>query len=579
MINKWNKTLLAVLIGAALFVEGGFGFGVTALAAGGEQPQTADTAAAAGQASYSLTPLIQAAVQSASVEAAPSGRRIAVTVRMYNSGTERLRVPDFELRAQTADGLEYKLDASSGNKKALKPQEIAEMVFMSVVDSTSPLELAGLSFVHVDEYVYPKQETQLVSLPLGSDVWYGGAGSTDRLPTRVWGQTFAIPGLNSRLVYTPAGFSRQTTEKGPAVVVTVLAENKGTGREAVPDFRIDAASDQKKYAGVRTEQGNVQLEAGEKAYIHYAVQLEANAQVDRLIVMTTETFAADGQTTAIDTGKIVIAVPDGGLAEPTLDTGYSIGTPIRIDPLSKAIDHTEISLVELHIQQNPGDSYKTGFAKFRLTNTSDKSVPTPSFEAELVSAGGAAYSGMRQTSVPDTLNPGLGSVISYAYHIPLSESSGGFVLKLLDGKTASPYNLTIAALQVPVQQEVDNGTTLHLYPFDMTLEDWSVGTNYVATNTTYSYKMKVTLDLKQADNVVVDSNFSKLHFEVVDKLGRVLGTGDSAFTGTQKLVSGSQTLATSNIQSEQIEFPVILNLYEQFDTASGAAKRFLKTLQ
>jgi hypothetical protein len=179
--------------------------------------------------------------------------------------------------------------------------------------------------------------------------------------------------------------------------------------------------------------------------------------------------------------------------------------------------------------------------------------------------------------VTPVLNPGLSYIVSYAFNVPQSEAGGKLILKLLDAEAAAPYKLTIASIQAPLQKDTI-ASTVSLYPVDLHFEDWSVSTSYLATNLSYTYKIKLNLDLKQADNVVIDQGFSKLRFEVVDKLGRVLGTADSSFSGVQKLVSGTQTLVTSNIQSEQFEFPITVNVYELIETQNGQSKRFLKTL-
>lgn len=588
MSKRWKTTLTSVVLGTAIIMQGGIHLPIAA----------ADAAVAAEETvSNHLTEAIQAAIKGVSVETTPDGSRVAVTVRLYNGSSMKQRIPDYELRVQTQDGVEYTLDASSDNKKALKPMEIGELVYMSTVDSKASMKLAGLSFVKVDAYAYPKTETVLLGLPLGSEVWYASSGTALPSKEAAWGEAFDIPGINSDIIYTPVGYVRQNSDKGPVGVVTVLAYNPAGGRETIPDFRIDARADLKTYTGARTEKDTVMLEAGEKKYIHFAIPLENNVVPDRMLVMTSDTFLSGSSQTsgtqtgnaassgvtgsskagvAIDVGRVAVTLPNANQADPMTVSGYTLGTPIAIDPLSKLMDNTQVSLAELHMQQNPGEGYKTAVGKLILTNKSDKPIPTPAFDTELVGSAGA-YSGIRQTNVPASLNPGLSYVISYAFNVPQTETGEGLVLKLLDSQTAAPYKIAVAAVQTALQKDADSDT-LQLYPFDIRLVNSTVGTNYAATNSSYSYKMKLELDIKQADNVVVDSNFSKLHFEVVDKLGRVLGTADGSFTGAQRLVSGTQTILTNNIQSEQFEFPISVNVYELFETPSGQAKRFLKTL-
>jgi hypothetical protein len=597
MKKRWNIPLAAVAIGTMLLSGG-----IQALADESDGQTTAVTAAANNN---NLTAVIQTAVKSMSVDPTPSGsNRIAAVIRLYNSGSVKVRIPDYELRAKTKEGLEYKLAASSGNVKTLEPKEVAELVYVSEFESKASISVAGLSFVKIDEYSYPKIETNLLTLPLGSEVWYGSDNGAASLKTLAWGQTFTIPGLNSQLTYTPAGFSMQHTDKGVTALITMLAENPGSGSETIPDFRIDARADKKKYTGKRTEESSIELAVGEKKYIHYAIAMENNSSPSSLIVMTTDNFIAAGTSAntasntsstasgtssvsatgsaastkaAIDIGRVAIAVQGGEQANSASNASYSIGNPIMIDPLSSIVDNTDVSLMEMHINQNPGDSSKTAIAKFMLVNKNSKPIPTPSFETELTGAGGATYSGDRQTNVVATLNPGLGYIISYSYTIPVTEEGKGLVLTLLDTKTATPYKIAAASVVAPVQQETESNTLL-LYPFEVEFTDYTVSTNYMTTSSAYTYKLKLTLDIKQKENVTVDKNFSKLRFEVVDKLGRVLGTADQVLVGDQKLMSGTQNIVTSDIKSEQFEFPITTNVYELIETANGQAKRFLKTL-
>ncbi|MCU6792674.1 hypothetical protein OB236_11140 [Paenibacillus sp. WQ 127069] len=575
MMNRsWKIGIAAVMLSVSLI------HGEASASNTGLPSDTHDAVVTISQSQYGLVQDIQATVKSVSIEPTKEGYRIAATVRVYNGGSEKTRIPDHELRVQLSDGVEMKLDPSSNNRKALQPSEIAELVYMSVIDSSTPVQVTSLSLVKVDEYTYPKQEKVLLSLPLNDQVWYGAVNAAAKLKSLAWRETFTIPRLNSSLRYTPVGYSVQHADSGPTAVVTLLAENPGSGREIVPDFRLDARTESNTYTGKRTDTENTALEPGEKTYIYTVIPLENNVSVSSLLVMTTDMFMSSGSSTgiAIDTGKLTLFLPEGGYADPASANGsYTMGQRITLDPMSKMLDQTEVSLMELHFQQNPKEGYKTAIAKFKLINLSDKPVPMLNFETELAGSGGAAYAGARQSNMSATLNPGLSYVVSYAFHVPQTESGSSLTLKLLDTKAASPYKLVAASLQPQLQQH-EGSKLLKMYPFDVNLVDWSTSTNYNASNSSYSYKIKLNLDIKQVENVVVDSGFSKLHFEVIDKLGRVLGTAEGVFTGNQQLISGTQTILTNNIQSEQFEFPIVVNVYELTETSSGHAKRLLTTL-
>ena len=570
MKNKpWKSSLTAIMLGA-MIVQGG----TTVLAADLTTPIVS-----APTVNYGLTPDIRAAIKSAAVTPTASGSQLAVTVRLYNGGAVQNRVPEHELRVQTASGVSYTLKPSASNKEALQPKEIGELVYMTSVDSKEIGQIEQLSFVNVDIYSYPKVETTLLAMPTKS-VWYGGTGSTalQSLENLAWGKAFSIPGINSGLTYTPVELSMQNTTSGRVVVVTVLASNPGAGRETVPAFRVDAQSEQKSYEGKRSEVDPVTLEAGEKKYIHFAIPVENGVTFSNLIVLSTDTFVpkGGGQATTLATGKLAIVWPkEQGISAAA---PYTIGQPITFDTLTKVVDKsTEVSLMELHLHENPGEGYQTAVAKFKLTNTSITPTATPAFLSELVNAQGVTYQGSRQTNVTTMLNPGLSYVVSYSYIVPQTEESSSFSLKLLDSVAAAPFTTTIAALQTDVQKE-ETDATISLYPFDLTFNDVTVSTQTTA-QLMYTYKFRLDLDIKQKENVVVDNNFSKLKFEIVDNAGRIVGSKDASFTGVNKLISGKQMLDATNITTDQFSYPFTVNVYETIETQNGTAKRLLKVIK
>ncbi|NOV00742.1 hypothetical protein [Paenibacillus planticolens] len=566
--RPWKSSLTAIMLGA-LIVQGG-----TAVWAADSDPAPV----AAPTVNYGLTSDIRAAVKSAAVTPTASGSQLSVTVRLYNGGVTQNRVPEHELRVQTSSGVSYTLKPSGTNKESLQPKEISELVYMTSVDTKEIGTIDQLSFVNVDVYSYPKLETTLLAMPTKS-VWYGGTGSaaTQNLDNLAWGQSFSIPGVNSGLTYSAVEASMQNTAAGRVAVVTVLASNPGGGRETVPAFRLDAQSETKSYEGKRSEAEPVTLEAGEKKYIHFAIPVENGVTLTNLLVLSTDTFVpkGGGQAETLATGKLAMAWPkDQGTS---VAVPYTIGQPIAFDALTKVVDKsTEVSLMELHLHENPGEGYKTAVAKFKLTNTSTTPTATPAFLSELVNGQGVTYQGSRQANVTAMLNPGLSYVVSYSYIVPQSEESTNFSLKLLDSAAAAPFTTTIAALQTDLQQESDS--SISLYPFDLKIKDVAVNTQTTA-QLMYTYKVRLDLEIKQQENVVVDNNFSKLRFEIVDSEGRVLGAKDATFTGANKLITGVQMIDATNITTDQYNYPFTVNVYETIETANGTAKRLLKVIK
>ncbi|NOU67355.1 hypothetical protein GC096_25250 [Paenibacillus sp. LMG 31461] len=567
--RPWKSSLTAIMLGA-MIVQGG-------TAAWAAEPSTPTVVAPT--VNYGLTSDIRAAIKSVGETPTATGSQLAVTVRLYNGGTTQNRVPEHELRLQTSSGISYTLKPSASNKASLQPKEIAELVYFAAIDSKEIGKIESLSFVNVDLYAYPKVETTLLSMPT-NQVWYGGTGSAalESIASTEWGQEFTISGVNSGLTYKTVESSLQNTATGRVAVVTVLVSNPGAGRETVPAFRIDAQSESKNYEGKRTEVAPVVLAAGETTYIHYAIPVESGVTLTNVVVLSTDTFVPKdgGQPSELATAKLAINWPvDGANATAA---AYTIGKPITFNAQAKVIDKsTEVSLMELHLHENPGEGYKTAVAKFKLTNTSTTPVATPAFLTELTSKLGASYQGVRQTNVTTMLNPGLSYVVSYSYIVPQSEDSESFALKILDAQAAAPYTTTIAALQTDVQKE-EADAPLSLYPFDLKINDISTSMQTTA-QLTYTYKLRMDLSITQQENVVVDNNFSKLRFEIIDPAGRLVGAKDASFAGPNKLVSGVQMMDVSNFSTDQFTYPFTIHVYEIIETQNGTAKRLLKIIK
>ncbi|MDF2958857.1 MAG: hypothetical protein K0S39_592 [Paenibacillus sp.] len=587
-MTNWKMKLAAVMLIAAMVTSA-----VPAYA------ETAAPAAPAAVGSYTLTDSIQAAVMGLAVSKTSAGTLIGAVIRLHNNANKMNRVPDYEVRVKLADGSQYTLAASSVNARSVLAMENTELTYLATVDRQDEVVLTELSLVEVDEYTYPKTETTLLTLP-ATAVWNAAKSEiTDPAANKAWGDSFTIPASLSPVRFTPAELSEQNDAKeGHSYVVTLLAENTGTINEALPDFRLDGKAGDQIYTGKRVEASPIILAPGEKKYIHIAIPAENNVKLHNLLLITTENFvpagaaagsagatagstgAAGGST--FDVGRLSIAVPEA--AETSIDSlpNYAIGTPVSFDPLNKIIDQgTTVSLMELHMHENEGQGFKSVVAKFKLHHTGSLTVALPAFQAQLIGSDGSSYTGSRQSAAAANLMPNLSYVVSYSFMVPSSENGDHMGIKLLDSQTAAPYGTTIAAFQTAVQSNSDS-SLMAFYPFNVQLNDWSL-TAFTNGGTgqplTYSYKIKLNLTVDHAEDVVVDSNFSKFRIELVDGLGRTLGSQEVPFTGENKLISGEQTITIGNLKTEQHEYPLTVQLYEVIDTPNGQAKRLVKTLR
>ncbi|WP_248928294.1 hypothetical protein [Paenibacillus hamazuiensis] len=282
----------------------------------------------------------------------------------------------------------------------------------------------------------------------------------------------------------------------------------------------------------------------------------------------------------------IIAVSlSGGLASVT-DMGqlpqYTLGQPFVFNAGSHLIDsNLEMSVVELNAHTNAENGFQTVVAKFKLLNKSSDTLALPSFDTSLTDASGTSYPGTKQTTTLTQLIPNTAYVYSYSYLLPPS-ATGTFKLSILDPSNSSKIKVPISEYQVAVSQTGEEDPTapqkvLSVYPFNVKIEDWILSEQY--NSGSYYYKLKLNLDVQKTDEVITDDSFSTLEFEVVDSLGRVLGSTTQTLQGANKLISGMQTIDFGSIKSEQFEFPVTIRIYEDIPTAGGSAKRLVATLK
>lgn len=588
-------------------------------------------AAASRLESYELTDKLQVQLKSLLNEKTADGVRLGAVVRMTNVSGSITRVPEYELRVKTADGVEYTLTPSSTNAKSVQPKATIELSYLSVVDRSDELALSELSWVDVDEYVYPKKETNVLTLPVASRSWQGSdAAIDDPAAIKKWGESFTLDYEDSPLVYSAVDLTETTNGQGPVNVVKVLVQNPGTKKEAVPDFAIDGKTEQQTFAGQRVEQGTIYIEPGEKKYIHFAIPTTAGAKLASLNVVTTESFRQanpQGQVTTVNysVGRLKILLPpDIAGTELAMLPKYNFGDAIAFDPVSKLIDpKMTVSLMDLRIYQNEGKGYKTAVARFKLDNKSENPLPIPALGAELDSSNGFRYAGSKlsagsaatgagmsasaggigagmtgaggaggvgagvagaggaaQSSAGASaaqLMPNSSGIVAYSFLLPESED-GDFALKLLDTAVAAPYPSTVAAFKPAMLPELPSTTptALSFYPFEVTIKDW----DYHGSISTmgYSYLVKLDLDIQLKDDVVIGQDVPKLEVELVDRNGTEMASQALSFVGKGRLVDGPQTITFNNVGS-QLEGGVKINIYETIDTANGPVKRLVAYYQ
>jgi hypothetical protein len=562
MKKKWKKSLIMIIFAASLLIPS------VSFQANADEMHSISLA----KDEYRLTSSIIAKVRSVLNEQTTKGTRVGAVVRLYNDGARVIRVPDYEVRVKTKEGIEYTLRPSIVNAKAILPKVTVDLSYMIVVARDDAFSLSSLSWVEVDEYVYPKLEKTILSTPISSIEWKGeDSVLSDPAANRSWGEAFIIPALSTSIEYKPVSLIEQNTPQGPEM------------KRPLPDFRIDGKSDKKVYNGKRLELETLVLDPFEQRYLHYAIPAGNTTKLKSLTILSTEDFALDDQTNInYSIGRLNITLPADSNAlhfmNPLLP--YEWNKPIQFDPLYKLIQpEVDVSMVALHMHESAGGGFKTAVAKFKLLNSSDHPMTVPHFQAQLMSTGGYQFTGTRQSTVLETLIPNISYVIYYSFILPSTESGEQLVMEILDGETFAPYNIPIAAFRTQAQLEQAD-TTLAFYPFNVKLTSWSVGMNSSSSqgngNLPYSYNLRLDLDINPQDDVVVDSNFSKMKVELVDALGKTIGVKVLSFNGENRLVSGMQSI---NINSERFGSSFSLRIYETVDTPFGEVDRLIRTVK
>ncbi|OPH47557.1 hypothetical protein BC351_10190 [Paenibacillus ferrarius] len=582
MKKTMKRSLATIILSTALLTTASF----PAWAAEGSN--LAAFAATNAVTSYTLTDKVEVEIKSILNEHESDSTKLGAVIRVRNTSGKITRVPDFELRVHMADGTDYTLQPSAKNVKSIQPKSQQELSYLTVVDGGDDAALTDLSFVDVDLEVYPKKETTLLAVKVdGSNVWNGSDSSITK-PAAIlkWGEAFALPSLRSPLGFIPIDIHKEITAKGVSTVVQIQVVNPTKERQNVPNFGIDGKTEDRVYSGSRAE-ASVTLEPGEKKYIHIVIPTDLDTEFTSLNVVTPEVFSvAAGEGKFLDNsyrvGRINILLPNGAATQGVIPApDYALGTPVKLDSTNKFVpSNVDVSLVELHVTSNEDDGFNTAIAKFKLTNNSDRPIPIPAIQTELVSKDGYAYGGKRQALTALSVVPNASYVVSYSYALPASETGEGLKMNLYSQQSSgeTTYKSLLATAKVPVQKNDFTGKELSVYPYQITIKDWSISA-ILQASMIYDYKLKLDLDIKPDKKVTVDKFNNSLSFELFDKVGNPVGKSVQALSGEGRLYNGTNTIDL-NARSNQLDFPIQVKVFETFTNEYGeVVKRLLTTFK
>jgi hypothetical protein len=571
--NTWGIKWTAIMLSASILASIP---AMPVLSAGAGASQSSEVSG------YALTDDIRAEVKSIISEQTADGTRLGAIVKLTNLGKRMTRIPDYELRLLSEEGIEYVLSPSTTNAASFQPREKVELHYMVMIGTDDPISPSDIAWVEVDdENVYPRVDTVKLSIPIAEKVWQGHLEEADSAAAASWGEPFTIPELSPHISFRPAGISRQITTDGPATLITFLVENQSDNDAAVPIIRLDGRIGTKMYKGVVQSGKGVILGPSEKKYIHYAIPVDKNGLLEQVTVLTEEAFTGEnGKPISYSVGWLNIQLPADQQVSVGQMPSYTLDTPISFGEINAFIQpEIHLALSELHMLESVDGGYKAVSAKFKLTNNSSQPLPIPNFQTELVSEDGSRYTGSRIGQPAETLLPQFSYVVSHTFVVPSTETGEILGIRILDGVTAAPYSIPISMIKAQTKHESSDEADIEIYPYSVDIHSTLLQNSSVFVDGEFvtSYKVRLDLGLTRKEKVLADEGLSRLRLELADRNGKVLASRILGFTGENRVVDGDQVIRFDDV--EGTSSGVVLNIYESVETPFGEVVRLVKTVQ
>ncbi|TMV52199.1 hypothetical protein FE783_04450 [Paenibacillus mesophilus] len=246
---------------------------------------------------------------------------------------------------------------------------------------------------------------------------------------------------------------------------------------------------------------------------------------------------------------------------------YTIGDKIALS-LDKKV---EVAVSELKLYDNDSNGFKTAIAKLKVTNADSTVLSTPDLALELVDAAGHVYSGTRQTTAAAQLATNSSYLVSYSFLMSGIEEQQPLLLRVYNAKDAG--KVPLGTIKVAFQQDDITDDTWNVFPYLINVRQRIL--LHSVLSTTFSYTLRMDLDLQRKEQIVADANLSKLQFELVDGTKQVISTQTIPFLGTTKLLNGTNELTFTNLKLNQYSSTNYINVYEIIETPNGVVKRKL----
>lgn len=534
-----------------------------------------------------------------SVRVAEEGKWYLYTrLSVKNLGSGSVKLPQaLQARLKEAGGLKYTAVIAEGKDQTFLPNQSDSIILKTAISKDLSEQGLGLEFYYMNQ----SQEVSLSSMDISSSLQTAALGDTLEYMRQLEGEHLTVQAEK-------AAYSRQAD--GVHVQTVVTLRNEGDSTASLPSLLATyqfggsgasiASSDYTSrlsylspketasfYFNAVLPEGldpnSVQLVLWEKP-TGSSVNSSASGTSLSGVPNTTAsngTSSSASAATADSTAQVPVTVfllkgvseaRSAFLSAPA----YTLGEKLTFRSNGVVDKNLDVSLVELHAHENEDFGYKTVIGKYKITNKGTNTIALPELQNELIDSQGKSYTGSRQSSVPEFIMPGTSYVMSYSYLLPSQLEEDRFALHVYDDQAVSQGKVSLGAYQVGIQEESDSDT-ISFYPFSVQFKDFSLGWSY--NNGAYTYYLYLTMAIEHPDPVIVDSNFSRMQFELVDALDRVIGTKTMTFTGTDKLVNGKQKLTFSGLSDEQGSSGNRVKIYEIIETANGTAKRLVKELK
>lgn len=501
---------------------------------------------------------------------------------LANESSSSLKLPDgLELNFQDSKGLTYgaQFVTSVGT---LLPEQPVTVTLQAAVPASLDTNKLSLLFS-------PKGKVKTTVL--------GSLNAAKSFSVFGIGDKVAYPNTDDRadlngLVISTSWASAIKQSDGLHVQANVTLTNESEGIVTIPGLSAE-------FQAVGTNVGvtssdnasrSSYLSPNESTTFHFQGVVPASLSAESLQLVVLEKQSAAASTTTpngaagnADSTKQVASLPvsitslaGAGVAGEATSyaaaQAYKIGDSFKLSSTNSIDSNIDMSLVEFGMSVNSDFGYKTIVAKYKLTNKGTSTLALPDFQTDLTNEEGYTYAGVRQTNVAKSIAPNTSYVFSHSYMVPDVEDADKLALNLYDTN-----RLAVGSFKAEVQSIPTTGP-ISVYPFKINFDEYQLNTTY-SRDSSFTYNLRLDLDVERQAQVITDANFSSLLFEVVDTEGRLLTSKALLFTGQQKIMSGVQYIDFGNVKSNQVNSGAYINIYEVVATPNGDAKRLIKTIK